>query len=548
MAKNQISFKIIEYKPNIPNIIDYSFQIICYDTGLKDYINNEKNSITDYITIKKNLQYIIKLTKKGKILGVGSLTVNHEIFAKKIKSKKFNNINLFITENNYKKIFPKTDITKKNLYQAGINLTIELNIKYDIKEKEINKTKLKFKRNFSFQERANLKNDYSNKSSNILTASNTFHNINNCIDNNNDNDANINNIFASDKYILTTPPYIMSPPKNNISSLSASKLNNRKRRVKKEIIKNLSFKINNNNNKNKKNIFKSKTNYNGVKRNILEFKRQLNQQQQHSSRNNNKKLMHYRKKIKEVIHDSSSSKNSKSITQSSIIDSALIENNYNNINYNEYDNSRLNISNKIMNLNNETIQNTIIRKSAYNDDNEYDSFSIELNIKELENKKHKIIKEQHRLNKNLFNQEELYNRLYTTFDNYNNKINNIKNNIIKLKEKNDLLKYKEKMIKDENKDIIPIITKVKETKEIENNIIKLILNKYTHDNKNKNKNMHENNIDKYNKNLMIKILKNVIQSNHNIDLYLKNENKKLLKTICDKYNIFGSIIEDNEEE
>jgi hypothetical protein len=272
MAKNQISFKIIEYKPNIPNIIDYSFQILCYDTGLKDYINNEKNSITDYITIKKNLQYIIKLTKKGKILGVGSLTINNEIFTKKIKNKKYNNINLFITENNYKKIFPNVDITKKNLYQAGINLTIELNIKYDIKEKEINKTKFKFKRNFSFQDRANLKNDYSNKSSNILTASNTFHNINNCIDNNNDNDININNIFVSDKYILSTPPYIMSPPKNNISSLSASKLNNRKRKVKKGIIENLSFK---NYNKNKKNIYKSKTNYNGVKKNLLEFKKRL---------------------------------------------------------------------------------------------------------------------------------------------------------------------------------------------------------------------------------------------------------------------------------
>ena len=46
---------------------------------------------------------------------------------------------------------------------------------------------------------------------------------------------------------------------------------------------------------------------------------------------------------------------------------------------------------------------------------------------------------------------------------------------------------------------------------------------------------------------MIKMLKNVIQSNHNVDLYLKDENKKKLKNICDKYNIFGSIIEDVEE-
>jgi len=46
---------------------------------------------------------------------------------------------------------------------------------------------------------------------------------------------------------------------------------------------------------------------------------------------------------------------------------------------------------------------------------------------------------------------------------------------------------------------------------------------------------------------MIKMLKNIIQSNYNVDLFLKDENKKRLKNIFDKYNIFGSIIEDVEE-
>ena len=46
---------------------------------------------------------------------------------------------------------------------------------------------------------------------------------------------------------------------------------------------------------------------------------------------------------------------------------------------------------------------------------------------------------------------------------------------------------------------------------------------------------------------MVKMLKNVIQGNYNVDLYLKDEYKKILKNICDKYNIFGSIIEDAEE-
>jgi len=122
---------------------------------------------------------------------------------------------------------------------------------------------------------------------------------------------------------------------------------------------------------------------------------------------------------------------------------------------------------------------------------------------------------------------------------------NIKIRINKLIEKNNLLKYKEEINLDGNKEIIPIITIVKETKEIESSIINLILKKYIDNNENKN--ISENNNEKYDKSLMVKMLKNVIQGNYNVDLYLKDEYKKILKNICDKYNIFGSIIEDAEE-
>ena len=81
---------------------------------------------------------------------------------------------------------------------------------------------------------------------------------------------------------------------------------------------------------------------------------------------------------------------------------------------------------------------------------------------------------------------------------------------------------------------------------MENNIINTIMQNYKDNNKNK-KNTIENSIEKYDKNLMIKMLKNLIQSNHNVDIYLKDEYKQKLKLICDKYNIFGSIIEDIEE-
>ena len=130
MSKYQISFKLLDYKPIIPDNIDYSFQILSYDTKFRDYISlATNNKITDFTNYKKNIKYIIKLIKKGKILAVGNLTINQDLLSKKIKQKKYNNINLFITENNYKKIFPNINISKVSKYQAGISLSIEVNIK-----------------------------------------------------------------------------------------------------------------------------------------------------------------------------------------------------------------------------------------------------------------------------------------------------------------------------------------------------------------------------------------------------------------------------------
>ena len=89
MSKYQISFKILEYKPIIPDINNYYYQIICYETKFKDYIYCSKNNIIiDTTNLKKNLKYIIKLMKKGKILAVGNLIINNEIITKKNKTKK----------------------------------------------------------------------------------------------------------------------------------------------------------------------------------------------------------------------------------------------------------------------------------------------------------------------------------------------------------------------------------------------------------------------------------------------------------------------------
>ena len=534
MSKIQLSFKIIEYKPIIPEYNDYYYQILCHETKFNDFIYSSKNNkITDYTNMNKNLKYIIKLMKKGKIIGVGNLMINQEVFIKKIKQKKYKNINIFISENNYKKIFPNTDLTKITKFKTSITLSIEVNIKYNIKEKEISPKKLKLmRRNFSYQERGN-NNENSIKSSNNFTTSttniNTFNNINSPYDNENNNIENNINMLSSDKYIITTPPYLLSP--NNISSpLSDSNINNKKKRIiKKGIINNISFK------NNTKNI-KNKLSDNSKKYNIFDFKNKINQG---SSRNTNNRFLFNKKKFNLLItQESSSSKNSNTIiTHSSLINSALLEQN------DENDISDKSINITINNL--DTIQNILNNKSAYNQDNDNDS--LDLYLKELENKKEKIINEQYKRNKKLFIQDEKYKKIYSSIKNYENKINDTKIVINKIKDKNDLINYRDEIIIKTNRDIIPIISKIKESKEIENNIINSILDNFIDKNLNKNKNNYQNNIEKYDKNLMIKMLKNVIQSNNNVDLYLDDENKKKMKYICDKYNIFGSIIEDVEE-
>jgi hypothetical protein len=232
-----------------------------------------------------------------------------------------------------------------------------------------------------------------------------------------------------------------------------------------------------------------------------------------------------------IIDQESSSSNSRStISQISIIDSILVEKNIDNDST-----SRAYFINK---YNNDTIQNRDY-KTIYNDDKD-NCYTNESNNKNMQF----LIKEEKR-NNMLFKQEEIYNKINSIIKDYENKIIRKKKIINELTEKNDLLKNKEEINLDVKKGIIPIITKVKESKEIEGNIINIILKNYKDNYMNKNS---LDNADKYDKNLMIKMLKNIIQSNNNVDLYLDEESKLMLKKICDKYHIFGSIIEDIDEE
>ena len=541
MSQKQIIFKIIEHKPTIPNISDYNYQIICYDTQFKECIYcNKNNEVIDTTNIKKSLKYVIKLMKSGKILGVGNLIINNDIFNRKIKRKIYNNINLFLTENNYKKIFPQAN---GNKIKQGIIISMEVFIIYNIQGKEKEKEKgmmyekrkyspiqkkIKLiKRNFSFQ-----KNEYSVKSiNNYLTTStsnkNTYNNLNNCYESDNYTESNIN-FFSSDKLNFINNSNALSP--TNISAaFSEPHLKKQKKKIiKKRIISSISFK--NNNKKNK--TLKKYTN--NIKYNLFDLKNKI---PLNSSRN--KKFEFNKNQINIVMTQGSNSSNSSNtFTQSSIIDSALIENE-NNINILN-NNKKLHI-NTDLNINSDIFIYNNINK--YNKDND----EIDFYLIELENKKNKILNEQLKNNKKLFNLQENENKIINTLQNYDEKIKNNNFIISQIKEKKDLMKYKEEIVYNTNKKITPLISKIKESKEIENHIINLILKSNENiENNNKNK-IIENNIQKYNKNLMIKMLKNAIQSNHDIDLYLNDDKKYKLKNICNKYHIFGSIIEDINE-
>lgn len=535
MLKKQIIFKIIEHKPTIPNINDYRYQIICYETNFKDYLYcNKSNEIIDTTNIKKSLKYIIKLMKNDKILGIGNLIINNDLFIKKIRRKVYHNINIFITDNNYPKLFPQIN---GSAIKQGLFLSIEILINYIKENKEKNKDKGKdkqsspvekkiklIKRNISFQ-----KNEYSIKSlnNNITTSTsniNTYNNINNCYDIDL-SDSNLNFLSPDKNYNNINISNALSPV-NITTTLSEPDIKNIKKKSKKKGINScLSFK--NKNNKKKSKIF---TNNIKNKKTFL-FKNKMNKNHSRTS-----KFVFNKNNINfAMTQDSSWSRTSNTITQSSIIDSDLIEkdNNSDKINGNE--------------LNKDINKNLLTYNSDHKIRNNKDIDDIYYNVLQLEKRKNKLLNRFISNNKQLFYLQEKEKKLINVFNNYNNKINNYTFIINQLKTKIDLLQYKEGIIYRSNKDIIPLISKVKESKSIENNIINLIVKNNEKIKENKCNNLIDNNIKKYHKNLMIKALKNIIQSNQDIDSYLNDENRNKLKIICNKYHIFSSIIEETED-
>jgi hypothetical protein len=312
--------------------------------------------------------------------------------------------------------------------------------------------------------------------------------------------------------------------------------NKKKKMIAKSLISSVSFK-NNNINKHIK-IYS-----NNIKDNILYLR---NRMKQATSRN--KKFLFNKKKINVMVtQETSSSNKTNSFTQSSLINSVLIEKDNktwdNNLDFDYKKNMNIIIDVNNINNNNDEFININTNENKYNDDNE----DIDYYILEIDNKKNRILKEHEKTNRKLFIQDQKFKRVVRSINNYENKIKDCKFIINRIKDKTDILKFKDDFIYNKNKEIIPIISKVKESKEIESDIFHLILkNREKNDSVLKKNNFIEKAIEKYNKNLMIKMIKNVIQNNQNVDVFLNKEQKSKLKNICDKYYIFSPIIEESD--
>ena len=165
MSKIEISFNIINYKPNYFNFNDYYFEFVCDETKFKDIIEySKKNIITNKTEIKTNLKYFIKVFYKKELIGLTNFIIPQKYLFKKKKSFNINinNLKLTMSEFHLKKLFPNNNNNNNHL---GISIDIKISFKFIQKKinfsyKKISNYKINNKKNFLY----NYNNIYNNTS------------------------------------------------------------------------------------------------------------------------------------------------------------------------------------------------------------------------------------------------------------------------------------------------------------------------------------------------------------------------------------------------
>ena len=166
MSKIEISFNILNYKPNYFNFNDYYFEFVCDETKFKDIIEySKKNIITNKTEIKTNLKYFIKVFYKKELIGLTNFIIPQKYLFKKKKSFNINinNLKLTMSEFHLKKLFPNNNNNNNN--NLGISIDIKISFKFIQKKinfsyKKISNYKINNKKNFLY----NYNNIYNNTS------------------------------------------------------------------------------------------------------------------------------------------------------------------------------------------------------------------------------------------------------------------------------------------------------------------------------------------------------------------------------------------------
>ena len=167
MSKIEISFNIINYKPNYFNFNDYYFEFVCDETKFKDIIEySKKNIITNKTEIKTNLKYFIKVFYKKELIGLTNFIIPQKYLFKKKKSFNINinNLKLTMSEFHLKKLFPNNNNNNNN--NLGISIDIKISFKF-----------IQKKINFSYKKISNYKNN--NKKNFLYNYNNIYNNTSN---------------------------------------------------------------------------------------------------------------------------------------------------------------------------------------------------------------------------------------------------------------------------------------------------------------------------------------------------------------------------------
>jgi len=175
MSKIEISFNIINYKPNYFNFNEYYFEFVCDETKFKDVIEySKKNIITDKTEIKSNLKYFIKVFYKKELIGLTNFIIPQKYLFKNKKSFciNYNNLKLTMSDFHLKKLFPNNNNNNNNNIQLGISIDIKITFKF-----------LQKKINFSYKKTPYYK--INNKKNFLYNYNNNYNNTNN---------INLNNI------------------------------------------------------------------------------------------------------------------------------------------------------------------------------------------------------------------------------------------------------------------------------------------------------------------------------------------------------------------